>query len=369
MLCACSSLLFSCSNDDKSGQQQMPQASLETMTVKTESRTLDRTFSATIRGRQDIEVYPEVSGKLTRLLVTEGQHVSQGQVMFIIDQIPFQAAVQTSEANVKAAQAALATAQLNYTSQKKLFDENVVSSFDLQTAENSLLSAQAALAQAKAQLTIANNNLSYCSVKSPSNGVVGTLPYRLGALVSPSMPQSLTTVSDNTEMYVYFSMAEKDIIDLSRQYGSLDAAIGSMPPVYLQLSDGSRYDLPGIVETASGVISSTTGSSSLRAKFANPDRFLVSGSTGAIVMPTDYKDVIVIPQAATFNMQDKTVCYKVVDGVTQSQIIEVAPINNGQEYIVTAGLQAGDVIVASGAGLVREGTPVTPKTENQTQAQ
>lgn len=339
-------------------QQQGAQAKLETMKVKTESRTLEKSFTATIRGRQDIEIYPEVSGKLTRLCVTEGQRVAQGQVLFVIDQIPYQASVETARANVKAAEAALATSQLNYNSQKKLFEERVVSSFDLQTAENNLKTAQASLAQAKAQLTIANNNLSYCSVKSPSNGVVGSLPYRLGALVGPSMPQSLTTISDNTEMYVYFSMSEKDIIDLSRKYGSLDDAIAQMPPVGLKLSDGSEYEEKGKVETASGVISSSTGTTSLRAKFPNANKFLVSGSTGSVVMPVDYKDIIVIPQAATFNMQDKTVCYRVVDGVAKSQIIEVSPISNGTEYIVLGGLKPGEEIIAKGAGLVREGTPV-----------
>lgn len=342
------------------GQQQqgMPQAKYETMKVKTENRDLEKTFSATIRGRQDIEVYPEVSGKLTNLCVTEGQNVKKGQVLFIIDQVPYKAQVETARANVRAAEASLATAELNYKSEKNLFDKKVVSEYDLKTSENALLSAKAALAQAKAQLTIANNNLSYCSVKSPSNGVVGKLPYRLGALVGPSMPQALTTVSDNSEMYIYFSMPEKDAIETARQYGSLEKAVEDMPLISLKLSDGTVYSEKGKVETATGNISTSTGTISLRAKFPNANKFLISGATGSVIMPVSYKNVIVIPQEATYALQDKTVCYKVVDGKAKSQIINVSKISNGKEYIVLDGLKAGDEIVASGAGLVREGTQI-----------
>ena len=339
-------------------QQSMPQAKYETMKVKAENRNLEKTFSATIRGRQDIEIYPEVSGKLTKLCVTEGQNVKKGQVLFVIDQVPYAAQVETAKANVRAAEASLATAELNYKSEKNLFDKKVVSEYDLKTSENALLTAKATLAQAKAQLTIANNNLSYCSVKSPSDGVVGKLPYRLGALVSSSMPQPLTTVSDNSEMYIYFSMPEKDAIETARQYGSLEKAVEKMPLISLKLSDGTIYSEKGKVESVTGSINTSTGTVSLRAKFPNNNKFLISGSTGSVIMPVAYNNVIIIPQEATYALQDKTVCYKVVDGKAKSQIISVSKTNNGKEYVVLDGLKAGDEIVATGAGLVREGTQI-----------
>ena len=223
---------------------------------------------------------------------------------------------------------------------------------------NALLTAKATLAQAKAQLTIANNNLSYCSVKSPSDGVVGKLPYRLGALVSSSMPQPLTTVSDNSEMYIYFSMPEKDAIETARQYGSLEKAVEKMPLISLKLSDGTIYSEKGKVESVTGSINTSTGTVSLRAKFPNNNKFLISGSTGSVIMPVAYNNVIIIPQEATYALQDKTVCYKVVDGKAKSQIISVSKTNNGKEYVVLDGLKAGDEIVATGAGLVREGTQI-----------
>ena len=187
------------------------EAEYSVMTISTSDVTIPSTHSATIRGRQDIAIYPQVSGTISKVCVKEGEVVRQGQLLFIIDQVPYKAALQTAKANVAAAEASVATAQLTYDSKKELFAKNVVSQFDLQTSQNNLLTAKSQLAQAEAQLVNAANNLSYTEVKSPSNGVVGVLPYRVGALVSASIPQPLTTVSDNSDMYVYFSLTENQL--------------------------------------------------------------------------------------------------------------------------------------------------------------
>ena len=332
-------------------------------TIATTDREIPTNYSATIRGRQDIDIYPQVSGTIWQLCVTEGQNVSKGQTLFIIDQVPYKAALQTAEANVAAAEASVATAQLTYDSKKELFARNVVSQFDLSTAENNLLTAKAQLAQAEAQQVSAANNLSYTVVKAPSNGVVGTLPYRVGALVSASMPQPLTTVSDNSTMYVYFSMTENQLLSLTRRYGSIAETLKNMPDVQLQLNDGSMYDLSGRVESISGVIDTSTGSVSLRAAFPNPDGLLHSGGSGNVILTSTFKDCIVVPQAATFELQDKVYVYKLADGKAASAMIGVEKISDGKEYIVTSGLVPGDVIVAEGVGLMREGTPIRAKGE------
>ena len=336
------------------------------ITVATSDREIPTTYSATIRGRQDIAIYPQVSGTISELCVNEGQKVSKGQTLFIIDQVPYKAALRTAEANVEAAEASVATAQLTYDSKKELFAKNVVSQFDLQTAENNLLTAKAQLAQAEAQRVNAANNLSYTVVKAPSNGVVGTLPYRVGALVSASIPEPLTTVSDNSTMYVYFSMTSKQLLELTRRYGSIDETLKNMPGVQLKLNDGSVYDQSGRVESISGVVDASTGSVQLRAAFPNAGGLLLSGSTGNIIMPNYYKDCIVIPQTATYELQDKIYVYNLVDGKASSAMIEVETLSNGQEYIVKSGLTPGEVIVGEGVGLMREGTPIVPK--NQTAA-
>ncbi len=345
MLCSCN------------GQKQQEAAIVEFKTIKVAKTdvTIESKYSATIRGRQDIEVYPQVSGTLQQLCVTEGQRVSQGQTLFIIDQVPYQAALNTAEAALKAAQAQEATAQLNYDSRKQLFDQKVVSEFDLQTAQNSLLSAKAQVAQAQAQLVNARNSLSYTVVKSPANGVVGTLPYRQGALVGPSIPQALTTVSDNNQMYVYFSMSESEFLALSRKAGSAEKAVSQMPSVRLQLVDGSIYDTTGQVETASGVVDRSTGSVQLRAVFTNPNHMLHSGSTGNVIIPVEYKDVLTVPASGVVQLQDKHKVYTVdKDGVAHSQIVSVLAQNTGKDFIVTEGLKEGTEVVAEGASMVKD---------------
>ena len=328
------------------------------MKVEATDKELSTSYSATIRGRQDIDIYPQVSGTIEKLCVTEGQKVRRGQLLFIIDQVPYKAALKTAVANVEAARATLATAALTYNSNKELYAQKVVSEFSLKTAENAYLTAKAQLSQAEAQEISARNNLSYTEVKSPSDGVVGALPYRAGALVSPSLPQPLTTVSDNSDMYVYFSMTENQLLALTRQYGSMDEALKNMPQAELRLNDNSVYDKKGTIESISGVIDRQTGTVVARVVFPNESRLLHSGASGTVVVPTTYKNCIVIPQEATVQLQDKTVVYKVVDGKAVSALITVAGINDGREYVVLDGLEVGDEIVSTGAGLLREGTQV-----------
>ena len=331
------------------------------LTVSKTDREVPSNYSATIRGRQDIDIYPQVAGTISQVCVTEGEQVSKGQPLFIIDQVPYKAALQTAEANVAAAKAGVATAQLTYDSKKELFAKQVISQFDLSTSKNQLLTAKAQLAQAEAQRVNAANNLSYTVVKAPADGVVGTLPFRVGALVSSAIPQPLTTVSDNSDMYVYFSMTENQLLSLARTYGSIANTWKNMPDVQLRLNDGSVYDKSGRIESISGVIDRSTGTVSLRAVFENQGGLLHSGGSGSIILPSVHKDCIVVPQLATFELQDKVYVYKVIDGVATSQLIEVEKISDGKEYIVRSGLVPGDVIVMEGVGLMREGTPIIAK--------
>lgn len=328
------------------------------MKVTPTDKELSTAYSATIRGRQDIDIYPQVSGVIEKLCVSEGQKVRRGQVLFIIDQVPYKAALKTAIANVEAAKAGLATAELTYNSAKELYAQKVVSEFNLKTNQNTYLTAKAQLSQAEAQEISARNNLSYTEVKSPSDGVIGMLPYRVGALVGPSIPQPLTTVSDNSEMYVYFSMTENQLLGMTRQYGTMDEALANMPEVELQLNDKSIYDIKGKIESISGVIDRQTGTVGVRAVFPNESRLLHSGASGNVIIPNTYKNSIVIPQGATVRLQDQTIVYKVVDGKAVSTLITIAEVNNGREYVVLDGLKAGDEIVSEGAGLLREGTQV-----------
>lgn len=346
--------LVSCIGEVDYGEQAFP-----VTTVATDSVTIEESYSASIRGRQDIEIYPQVSGTIRRVCVKEGQKVRKDCLLFVIDQVPYIAALRTATANVHAATAQVETARLEYEGKQELFREQVVSEYDLSISRNALAVAEAGLEQAKAEEANARNNLSYTEVRSPSDGVVGTLPYRIGALVNPSMSAPLTTVSDNEEMYVYFSMTENQLRSLIRQYGSPEETIQQMPSVGLRLNDGTMYDGKGYVETISGIINPQTGTVSVRGVFPNGKGLLISGGIGNVVIPHKEKEVVVIPQSVVFELQDKLFAYKVVDGKAVAAQLTVERIHDGKEYIVRKGLRAGDVIVSEGVGLVQDGMKIT----------
>lgn len=343
-------------------QQQAETGDYPLMTLKQEDRQLSVKYSAVIEGRQDVEVRPQVSGTITKVCVDEGAQVHKGLVLFVIDQVPYRAALQKAEATVATAEANAATAKQNLEGKELLYQGKVVSDFELRTARNEYKSALASLKQAKAELDDARNNLSYTEVKSPVDGYAGMTSYRVGALVSASMTDPLMTVSDNSEMYVYFSLTEKQVLSLTAEHGSLSEALKSFPEVSLELNDGSVYDQKGRVDVISGIIDKTTGTVRLRAVFANPGKRLLSGGQANVVVPYERKQSLVIPQEATYEIQDRIFAYKVVDGKAVSTPIEVFRINDGKEYVVESGLKAGDVIVAEGAGLLKDGMQVTSAT-------
>lgn len=354
LLIGAAALLSGCQN--RQGQAGTPEYPV--LSISTADKVLNSSYSAIVRGRQDINIYAQVSGKITQVNVKEGEAVKKGQVLFVIDQVPYIAALRAAEANLESAKVGVESAQLDYDNTKALFEHQVVSEYELKSALNALHSAKATLAQMEALEIDARNNLSYTEVSSPADGVVGTLPLREGSLVSANSTEPLTTVSDNTSMYVYFSFNENKILELGRQYGNLSNAIANMPDIQLQLSDGSLYDHSGRVESISGLINENTGTVSVRAVFPNPDRLLLSGANGSVLIPQTYKDIILIPQEATYELQDKIFVYKVDDGRTRNTQIKVSDMSDGKEYIVTEGLKAGDVIVASGAGLLRDGMEI-----------
>ena len=357
-MCVAMLTLSSCSSrKGGDGTQGEAKSAYKFLKVKKGTREMNLSYSATIRGKQDVAILPQVSGTIMRVCVEEGQKVSRGQLLFVIDQVPFQAALRTAQANVKAAEAQLATAKLNYESNQELYRQEVISAHTLKTMENAYLTAQASLTQAKAAETNARNSLSYTEVKAPANGYVGQLPYRVGALVSPQIPEPMTTVSDNSEMWVYFSMTESQLLNLTREHGSMNMAVTEMPAVSLQLKDGSIFAQKGKIESVSAVVDRSTGTVTCKAVFPNSDGLLKSGLSGNILIPTTYKNVIIIPQQATMRQQDKYLVWKVgKGGIAEGVLVSVASINDGAEYIVTEGLSEGDEILADGAGLIRPGT-------------
>ena len=308
-----------------------------------------------------MEIRPKVQGFLTQINVKEGQTVGAGQVLFVIDNETYQAQVRQAQAAVNAAQQQVKTAKLTYDNAQQLHQNKVIGDYELQTSENNYESAQAQLAQAQAALANAREALSFCYVKSPASGVVGTLPFKKGALVSGS--NVLTTVSNISSMDVYFSVTEKEAMVISQK------GIADLPSVKLQLADGSIYNHEGTVTRMSGVIDAATGSVQLIATFPNPEKTLKSGSTGNIIIPRQNSSVIIIPQACVSEVQNKKFVYLLdKDNKVKYTEIQVDPQNDGNNYIVTGGLKAGDKYVTNGVTKLSDGmeiVPITPERYEQ----
>ena len=339
-------------------QQKHDRAQYQTMVVSRKDVTLERTYSGRLTGRQIVEVRPQVSGCITRILTGEGQAVRKGQTLFVIDQVPYRAALEVAVAARKSAEARLATARMNYENETQLQEGRVVSDVSVTTMRNALLEAEAALAQAKAQEVNARNNLSYTEVKSPVSGVASMIPWHVGSLVSSNISEPLVTVADDSEVYVYFSISERQALDLIAQYGSVDAFISKAPAVSLRMNNGQEYDQQGRISAVSGTVDQKTGAVALRATFPNAGGLLHHGGSATVVVPTHRTECIVIPQEATYELQNRSFVYRVVDGKTKATAVTLFPQNNGQEYIVEDGLNAGDTIIAEGAGLLKEGVEV-----------
>ena len=337
--------------------------------VKATSSNQSEQYPATIKGLQDIEVRPQVSGLIVKLCVDEGATVRKGQALFQIDPTQYKAAYDQAAASVKSAKANLETITATERNKKMLHDQKIISDFEYQTAVNNLLTAKANLAQAEAAYTAAKQNLDFCTVKSPSDGVIGTFPYRIGALVSPSISEPLTTVSEIGDMYVYFSMTEKQLLDLTRAGGTLKEQLEKMPAVKLQLADGTMYDAEGKIDAVSGVIDQTTGSVSMRAIFPNKQNILRSGGMANVVFPYTMSEIILIPQTATQEIQDKKFVYVLQpDSTLKHTEIQISNLNDGKNYIVTGGLKEGDQIVVEGGQTLQDGQKITPITVAQKEA-
>ena len=345
------------------GEKQKAQvaAQYKTMVVERKDMTLERQYSARLTGRQIVEVRPQVSGCITRILTGEGEAVRKGQTLFVIDQVPYRAALEVAVATRKSAEARLATARMNYENEALLQEGRVVSDISVETKRNALLEAEAALAQAKAQEVNARNNLSYTEVKSPVSGVASMIPWHVGSLVSSTISEPLVTVADDSEMYVYFSISESQALDLITQYGSIESFLSQAPPVNLRMNNGQLYAEQGHISAISGTVDAQTGAVTLRATFANAGGLLHHGGSATVVVPTHRTDCIVIPQEATYELQNRIFVYRVVNGKTKATPVTLYPQNNGHEYIVEDGINAGDTIIAEGAGLLKEGVEIKKK--------
>jgi len=336
------------------------------LTITPKTTTLFSEFPATIQGQQNIEIRPKIDGYIQTIYVDEGTTVRKGQLLFRISAPQYEQEVRTARANIKIAQADVNAAQMQVNKVRPLVEKDIISKYELESAEYTLQAKVAALAQAKATLANAQTNLGYTSVTSPVSGVVGTLPYRLGSLVSSNTAQPLTTVSNIGNIWAYFSINEKQALEYAKKDpGPLAKRLAKIPPVTLILSNGTEFPQKGRIETASGLISTETGSVSVRATFPNPGNIVRSGSSGVVRIPQTVDSAILVPQKSTFEIQGKKFVYVVEStGTVRGAEIKVLDANNGQFYVVQQGLNPGDKIVVEGVASLKDGAPIKPRPIN-----
>lgn len=361
--------VVSCGNSNQQGLSRGQQVqSYPVLEIQPKTIELTTSYPATLEGLQTVEIRPRVQGYIVEMPVDEGDIVEKGEVLFRLNSEQYEQEVRSAKADVAAAKAAVKTAEDEVQRLSSLTEKEIISDYQLQSAKNKLESQQAALAQAEAALENAKVNLSYTYVKSPTDGVIGSIPYRIGSLVNSTIAKPLTVVSNISQMYAYFSMSERELLNMAQNVAdegdnkTLQQRIADMPKVNLLLADNTMYDHQGTLRLASGLINTQTGSASFRAIFPNPQEILRSGGTGNIQIPYQRDSAIVIPQSATYEIQNKRFVYAVTDSNTiASTEISTLPLSTKQLFVVEEGLSNGDKIVTAGMGSMQEGMKIKPQ--------
>ncbi|HBK33331.1 MAG TPA: efflux RND transporter periplasmic adaptor subunit, partial [Porphyromonadaceae bacterium] len=345
-------LLVSCSQR-RSQQNESPEREYPVMVVEKQDAELQSVYPVTLRGKEDAEIKPRVSGYIDKVYIDEGAYVKKGQALFSVNSPTSEHDLASAKAALETAEANLNTARLDVDRIRPLADKNIVSTVQLETYENAYKASQASKSEAEVALKAAQATTGWTTVTSPIEGVVGSIPYRSGNMVTGAT--TLTTISNVETVYAYFSINEKAFSALlsTLEGNSMGEKIGNIPEATLTLADGTVYPEKGKVSTISGIVNQATGSVNLRVAFPNEQGVLRSGASGKVSIPRKVGNVFVIPQKSTFAQQDKIVLYKVVNDSTVQSIVQVDPLPDGKNYVVTQGLEEGDRIVLDGIATLR----------------
>jgi membrane fusion protein (multidrug efflux system) len=364
-------VLSSCGGKNDKAAQEAAAANqvkeFKVLQVQPRDATLNTEYPASIQGQQNIEIRPKVDGYVDKIYVDEGAIVRRGQLLFRINAPQYEQEVRTAAASIASAQADVSAANMAVNKVRPLVERDIVSKFELESAQYTYQAAQARLAQARAALSNARTNLGYTSITSPVDGIVGSIPFRLGSLVSSSNAEPLTTVSSTGNVFAYFAVNEKILLEFGKDgsKSSFAQQIKKLPPVSLLLADGTLYNRQGRIETVNGLINTATGSANVRATFPNPNGLIRSGSSATVRIPSAVKGAILVPQSATFELQDKRFVVAVgKDSLTKNVPIQIRENTAGQFFVVDSGLKAGDRIVLEGVATLKEGTKIKPTATN-----
>lgn len=360
---------YSCSSSAAEDSTKMPPPpALPVITITTAPATTYQEFPASLEGKVNVEIRPQVDGYLSKIFVDEGAYVKAGQPLFKIEDHIYNEQLSNAKSSLLAAEANMQKAKVEVDRLSPLVENNVISDVQLKSAQAAYNAAKASAEQAKSVVGNAQINVGYTLIKAPVNGYIGRIPYKTGSLVGRGEDQPLTVLSDVSEVYAYFSMSEQDFIGFKDQFAgnTIEEKIKQVPAVELIQANDSTYAQKGKIGTVEGQFDKTVGAISFRATFPNPGGVLRSGNTGKIRIPTLFKSALIVPQEATFEIQDKTFVYAVTDSnkiVTKPIVISGRTTNY---YYVSGGIAAGDKIVLSSQstmlmGGLRDGMPITPQ--------
>ena len=355
--------LEACNSTSGSEGMSFPPQALPVITLTQVPATSYQEFSATVEGSKDIEIRPQVDGILEKIYIDEGAYVKKGQPLFYINSRIYQEQVNNAKANLATAKANLAHAQIDVDKLAPLVKNNIISEVQLKTAQAAYDASAASVAQAQAMVHQAQINMAYTLIKAPVEGYIGRIPFRKGSLVGTTTVEALTVLSETKDVYAYFSLSENDFIRFKHQLpgNTVEEKIKNLPPVELMLADGSIYPQKGKVQTVAGQFDNSIGAISFRAAFPNADRFLRSGNTGKVRIPQLHQAALVVPQESTFEIQDKVFVF----GLSDSNKVVSKPIvisgKTAAYYFVESGVEAGEKIVFTGTGNLRDGMAIAPQ--------
>ncbi|PRD47842.1 efflux RND transporter periplasmic adaptor subunit [Sphingobacterium haloxyli] len=360
--------LYSCTTGTGKPAASTPPA-LPVVTLASDDQIIYQEYPASIEGASTIEVRPQVEGALDRIYVDEGARVQKGQLLFKINDRPYQEQLNQARANLQAAEATLENTALEVEKKTRLVANKVLTDFQLKAAVSAHHAAEASVQQAKSAVEAAKINVGYTEIRASTAGFIGRLLKKQGSLVSPLDSEPITQLSDVETLHVYFSLGENDFIAFKSDTKgeTLEQKLQQVPPVTLLLSDRSIYEHTGKIDMVDGQFDKHTGAITLRATFPNPEGVLRNGNTGRIRLEKRYQDVLLVPQLATIEIQDKIFVYTVTSDNTVSQQPITVVGKSGENYLVEKGIEPGDRIVYKGIDLLQEGQTITPQivtTEN-----
>jgi membrane fusion protein (multidrug efflux system) len=365
-ICLAASVLSACNNGKTPPVKSSAPLAYEALTLGPRSTTIYNDFPATIEGIEIVQLRPMVDGYLEKIYAPEGANVTKGELLFKIQNPVYDQAVITARAGIQSAQANVDAAKMNVEKVRPLVEKDIVSKYELESAQYTLQSQEAALDQANASLHNAQTNVGYTTLRSPITGVMGSIPYKIGDLISSTTSTPLTSLSRIDQVFAYFALSEKQLLNLSNRVpgATLQDKLDHLPMVSLVLADGSQYPQKGKLETASGFVSTGTGTVSLKAQFVNPTGLVRSGASAVVRLPRTIDTALLVPQPATYQLQDKTFVYLLIGGNRVISIpITATATNDGKFLVVQRGLRRGDRILINGFNL-RDSTVVIPRLVN-----